>query len=417
MSFSTDSSGSSSGTPTGMTDVAPTNDTSITTGSGTGDGTTGDMATGGTGISNSGTTADDGTTSTPSSCGPPCPETWELLDTLDLDELDDFSKFACLTRVSGDLKLQGDITTEQLGAFASLREVGGALKLVSIPGLKDLSYFACLQRVDFLSVNDAPALTDLTALTGLKTTFDLSLIATGLTALPPFAPDFGPLSSVHLQGNPALVDIDAMASWNSGDVKLTVRLIDNAMLSSAIPLAKLLAQPRGGIVNVQLSDLPALTSLAGLEPLSDPLQKVGSLHLGALPLVSDLEAISSLKTAFGLTLAGMPKVTFLGPLSDLETVDYLNIGDCSNADGEEGGMDGLTSLSGLDNLVDVFRLGIAGNMQLASLAGAPMLQHVDEVQIVGNPVLSQAAVDEFLAQLDQPSLLCVGDSDECPCFD
>ena len=92
------------------------------------------------------------------------------------------------------------------------------------------------------------------------------------------------------------------------------------------------------------------------------------------------------------------------------------IGDCVNMG--TGGMNGLQSLAGLDSLESVGSLALANNMNLTSLAGAPLLTTAgDGVNVVNNPMLSQAAFDAFLEQFAPAPVSCFGGWDECPCFE
>ncbi|MBK9757005.1 MAG: hypothetical protein IPO88_26630 [Nannocystis sp.] len=178
----------------------------------------------------------------------------------------------------------------------------------------------------------------------------------------------------------------------------------------------MLTRPVTGGVSVQLTELPALASLAGIEPLAKVTPPKTSLHLGDLPLVSNLTALTGLVSIDELRLAGMSGVTSLADLGTLETVGGLYIGDCFDEDPyDEGGMDGLTSLAGLNSLVNVERLGFADNAQLGSLDGAPMLQNVKEILFLANPMLPQDEIDKFMAQFTEPPAACIGDWGECWC--
>ncbi len=397
----------------GTTEAVATGQAPTTTGSaGESSATTAATSSG----ESSGTSGGDPTTGGPLACGPPCAETWEVQGTLDLNKTDDLSQYACLTRVTGDLNLQGDIAPESLAVFANLREVGGSLRFTSMSGLEDLSAFGCVEQVHELSITDLPKLAQLEGLGALMDVHDLSIIGTGVVSLPKFAPGFGGLAVIQIENNSVLIDIGALSSWGTSNKFVTLRLIDNAAVTSVTPLADVLVRPVTGGLSVQLTQLPALASLAGLEPLAKVPPPKTSLHLGDLPLVSDLTALAGLVSIDELRLAGMPGVTSLADLGTLETARGLYIGDCFDQDPyDEGGMDGLTSLAGLGSLSNVERMGFAGNAQLDSLDGAPMLQDVKEVLFLANPKLPQEEIDKLIAQFTEPPAACIGDWGECWC--
>ena len=118
----------------------------------------------------------------------------------------------------------------------------------------------------------------------------------------------------------------------------------------------------------------------------------------------------------GLVLAGMPKVKSLAGLGNLTSAYLLTLGECVNGGPNSLGMPGITSLAGLDSLATLESLGLANNQNLASLAGAPKLEHLSAMVAVGNPALTQAAVDAFVAKIDAPPTQCLGDWEACDCF-
>ena len=73
--------------------------------------------------------------------------------------------------------------------------------------------------------------------------------------------------------------------------------------------------------------------------------------------------------------------------------------------------------TGLDSLTTANRLLLTNNENLASLAGAPLLTTVYSLTAIANPKLTQAAIDTFVSQLDQPPDGCSGDWDQCTCFE
>jgi hypothetical protein len=80
---------------------------------------------------------------------------------------------------------------------------------------------------------------------------------------------------------------------------------------------------------------------------------------------------------------------------------------------DQEGLDGLTSLAGLDALQLVQRFSIAGCDGLTSLAGAPALAHVNDLAVTDNPQLSPAAFETFVAEIASLPARCF--NDECSC--
>lgn len=349
----------------------------------------------------------------PSTCGPPCAETWEAPGDLILDVAnEDLGKYACLTRVHGELKLTGN--NADLSPFANLQDVDDAFGIYANFDLVDLSAFACLRHTNGVHIKIVPALADASALTGLEQAPDLWFEGTNLTALPSFAPGFPGIWLLYVTDNPKLVDIDEVAAWDFvGGDELVIRIETNDLLTSIAPIGGLLAQKgQSTVAGVSIARLPLLASLTGLDAFDN-----GSLELIDLPLVSDLQPLSAVThVEGGLVLAGMPKVKSLAGLGNLASAYLFTLGECVNGNPNSPGMAGITSLAGLDNLATLDSFGLANNQNLASLAGAPKLKQVNFVQAVSNPALTQAAVDAFVAQLDAPPNQCVGDWDACDCF-
>jgi hypothetical protein len=293
--------------------------------------------------------------------------------------------------------------------LGNLVQVDGTVQIAH-PELKDLSMLGCLEQAEWLLVQDSPQLVD-ASLPALRIASWIELEGTGLAALPTFGPEYTGIERLQLFNNPALVDLSPGAGWPLSSGNLMVVMQNNAKLTSLAGLGPLLASPALEDLQVQLVDHPALTSLAGFEGVTH-----ATLYLADLPALPDLDALKQLSSG-SVTLIEIPKVTDLKGLSGLTTADQLMIGDCVNMG--SGGMDGLTSLAGLDNLTSVIMLAIANNDELSSLAGAPKLTGVPlSLAVVNNPALGQDDYDQFLAQLaDTPSDDCFGGWDVCQCFE
>lgn len=398
---------------------ATTGDTGATSGPGTTSEAPSDTTTTGTVTTDPGTTgpvttgpdpSTSGTTSPPagppSTCGPQCDATWEHFGDLNVDAF--AGDLSCLTRVHGDVTTWQDADPAVIASLANLQQVDGTFWL-SYPSLTDLSTFACLERVDQLNIGGAPQLVDV-SLPRLVHAPSIALGGLGMTKLPTFAAEFEGLSWLSLQNNADLVDLTPAATWGAVTPPLSLNLYGNAQLTSLAGLDALIASNGDAELYLQLIDNAKLASLAGVEPTTS-----GYFYLADLPALTSLAGLHNLASA-DITLIDLPLVTDLSGLSGLKTAGQLMIGDCVN--NGTGGMDGLTSLAGLDNLTQVSDLALANNDNLESLDGAPKLTQIfNAFNAVNNANLSQKTYDSFLTQLAMPpGQDCYGGWDVCPCF-
>jgi hypothetical protein len=313
-----------------------------------------------------------------------------------------------LTRVTGDLWIGEKANLATITSLGNLREVGGAFTIAGVAALTDLDDFGCLREVESLALQQLPALVDVGGLAGVRIAPRITLEGVGVTTLPEFADSYQGVDTLTLRDNPALLHLDPAGLWGTTGAPLTIQIANNPALVSVAGLGGILLANGAESAHVELDDLPALTSLTGLEPLVE-----ADLHVTRLPLVTDLMPLSALKKGGQVTFDAMPKVLDLAGLAALNTVHTLTLGDCSN--GEDGGMDGLTSLAGLASLTSVDHLRLAGNDGLVALTGAPELHAVSGVAVVGSPALPAAAFELFLDQLDDPPWHCYGDWERCQC--
>lgn len=321
----------------------------------------------------------------------------------------------CVTRVTGNVKIHGDIAAEALAGLADLQEVDGDLTVSGNALLTELSPLACVRTVGgSFELRFVPGVTELSGLAEIDSVFRFNLRETAVASLDTM-PALARVSYIDLHDNPELSDLSALAGWKVDNQSLTIRIVGNPKLADLSGFAGLLGQAGANItVAVKLASAPGLTSLKGLEAMTH-----GDLSIRDLPAIVDLEPLANYVQAGTIVLNEMPLVSSLHGLHNLETVSgQLVLGDCLNGGSNGGGMDGLVDLSGLDGLKVVGGLGIANGVALVGLDGAPMLQAVNYLELVGNPKLKQAAVDELVAQLNMaPAAQCFGDWNKCECFD
>jgi len=386
-----------------------------------------------------------------SPCGP-CPVTWESESDVEIQPDTDLTQFECLGTVHGDLIVVGDRTAAELAPLASVTRVTGWFSVGYNAKLTDLTPLACLREVDFLDLSELPLLTDASALGNLEYARDIGMTRTGVVALPSLAPGFHGLESVGFIDNLALVDVSAAAGWHPAPddpdpEENMVTVLNSPALTSLdglqpiASIADILGIEKLGIasltgletlagdhVDLTLRDLPALTSLVGLEGLTggelwlenlplvadlEPLagiEEMAALTVDRLPLVPSLAPLADLRAIDQLVLAGLPKVPSLAPLAKLESVPWrLSIGSCSD------GLDSLTDLKGLDSLKWVRNLQIGNNDNLTSLAGLEGLLQLQYLDTDNNPKLEPAAITTLSTQVNPPAELC-SECDLCGTF-
>lgn len=421
-----DATASSGDVPTGPTiggtDTSATSETAGPTGDTT-DPTTGDPVattsgppgTTSTGVDGSTSTGSDQTTGEPPV--PACPSNCETPVThegdLTIKPGDATADLVCVTRITGDLLIDGDLDEAALINLSGLEQVDGVLRIQDNKVLTGLAPFGCLREVGELLLLGLPALVDTSALEGLEKLGSFRTILTG-APLPKLAGASLGLHTLELNSNPTLTNLDALATWTASAGSVDVTLFDMPALTDVSGLAGLFTDP--GVIEqrVWFHGLPKLASLAGLEPVVD----AGWVILEDLPLIADLGPLAKLETAGQLNLNGMPLVTSLKGLEKVETVQWLLLGGCVNGWPESSGMAGLTSLAGLDGLTSVDVLAVVNSAKISALTGAPALKgKLENLQLVNDPQLVKADVDALVTQLGQaPQEQCLGGWDKCPCL-
>lgn len=343
----------------------------------------------------------------PSRCGPPCDVTWTHIGDLLINpsKVDNADDFACVTRVIGDVFVSG-FSQNELAGLSNLVSVEGFL-YVGDGTFTDLSAFKCLEEASNGLQISANNLLNPSGMSRLRSTGGFRLSGSGATVMPTFAPNFTVDGNIEVEDNPALTNLDAVADWKSASAT-GVYIRDNASLTSIEGLQSVLLSAQ--VTSVQLHNLPALSSIAGLEGVSEFL----SLNFTSLPLVEDLMPLAQAEHVNSLILYDMPKITDMQGLNQLETVDYLQIGGCWSA--PLIGNKGLQSLEGLSSLTTVGELGIGWNPSLSTLAGADKLTTVEVRWNAEYNALDDADLAAFAAQVGKEP--CDINFDfECSCFE
>jgi hypothetical protein len=313
----------------------------------------------------------------------------------------------CIVEVTGHLKITGVSEPAALEPLRYLRRAQ-SVALRDNPGLADLSVLSCLEETISLTIARNPALVDGGAATRLSSLYSLSLVDLPLAELPPFAPQLAGINLISLAELPEVSDLDALATWQGAHKEYTTVSISKLpKLTSLAGLAGPLGPPNPEVkLRLFLSELPALTSLEGIEA-----QRAGDLRLIDLPKITTLAPLAGVTTLSTLELRRMPGLTSLSGLGALEAASWLQLGGCAEGDG----LSGLSDLSGLDALTSVYTLEVFGNPQLAALTGAPALTDVTRADFVDNPQLDAETVAAFEAEV-APATLCVGAQADCGCL-
>lgn len=409
-------------------------------------------------------------------------------------DLHDLSGLDGLQRVTGRLTLS-DLPMGELSGFGGLTSLGDlslthAANLTSVtgfpaltsvvsvtvtdnPALVTLGGFTALESVDRVVVRGNDALEDLDLLVGPATVGQLrvesspslqrvvpegavlaidelvSLHNGGLALLG--NADVGIDRLLEVEGSPALTSLGADVAGRS---LASVRLVDTGLsglgeLATATDIG-LLTVGEGGLQDLglagvpvgfaTLSDLPQLTSLAGLSAGGLSLLRTGVVDVDGLDVsglasvqLEDNGALTSVDGLGGLVeldllvIDGSPSLTALPPFTDLERADLLWLEDTGVAvlggfPSLEVAVDGLhvrgngalTSLDGFGALTTAGNLVVRDNPALASLAGFGGLTSVGTTaEIVANPSLCVSAAEGVLDRVQAVNESSVGNLPGC----
>ena len=400
----------SSTSPTDTTDTTDATDTTATASTATSptDATTTTDAT------TAGLTATDTGSSTtgdppPAKECPPCDQLIALDGPIEIDPITDLSQFGCLGTVSGHITISGDLSAEQLAPLCHLHTVTGSLDIRENAVLTDLTPFAAVESVGFLQLWELPALTAVAGMTGLKDASHSLIYKTGAKTLGSFAPDFKGIEYLRIESNAALADLSALAAWGLIGNIPTIDIRDSAALTDLSSLAELFAAA-GSSFRFNLQNAPALTSLAGLEAASK-----GHYQLAELPLITDLQPLSTVTTLGSLRLRDIPlkNLAGLGSLQlaglGLEAMPLLTsldgLGPLTSGEVELIHLPKLTSLQGLESWT-------TGSLLLIDLPLVPSLAPLGAytggpwIQIYGLPLVPSLT---GLDKLQSAQTLMIGD--------
>jgi receptor L domain-containing protein len=304
----------------------------------------------------------------PDACSPAIPF---IGGSITLREQEDVERLRGVERVEGDVIIEGSVG--DLSALRSLRSIGGWLVIQDTESLTTLAGLGTGLSLDGLQIRNNPLLTRLDGL------------------------DVSYASSVHILGNAALTQVDALGSNTS-----VLILADNPALSSIAALstsayslqylaisnnprlptceARLLADASPG-GSVWLADTDPEGVCAGsVEPAGTVID--GSVSVSK---PEELERLRGVTLITGdLSIAGT--VTDLTPLAELAEVrGTLSIYQASE----------LASLQGLGRLTRAGALSIVGNPQLWGLRGLGALGSLGSLEIANATFTSLAGLEQL----------------------
>jgi hypothetical protein len=307
----------------------------------------------------------------------------------------------------------------QLQSLNGLNSPTGALtvELSRDPKLQDLTALSGMQSVGELTLSDLPALSTLAGLKSLMNATVLSVDGcSGLSDLSGLG-SLGSIGAVTLSNNASLQTLMGLSTQH-------MSLLSVSNCPKLQNLKGAMGSDGTGPDSLQLSSLPALKSLAGLEnartsqlvqidqcdalvDLSglDQLQTVSSLMITNCSHLQNLKGAGELKTIDQVfSLDRLPALSSVAGMSKLAQVTSLEVS-MTNVLPNFAGFDALVSLSGLyaasnaalqnlkglEHLVAIDAVILENNPSLQSLDGFPMLDHLTSLDLEANPLLSSVS--------------------------
>jgi Leucine-rich repeat (LRR) protein len=240
-----------------------------------------------------------------------------------------------------------------LGPLSGLKALT-SLELRRCEKLTDLRPLASLASLATLDLSGCDVLDNLAPLRALRSLTNLSLSGCKeLTDLGPLR-ELTSLQSLDLSGCDLLKDLEPLSG---------LRSLRQLVMSGCGQLDREVAGwilEESGVALIPLTDLSALS---GLKSLS-------SLDLGSFRELTDLAPLSGLKALASLGLSDCEKLTDLRPLSGLASLASLDLSRCYE-------LTDLGPLSGLSSLSSLGLRGCSTLTDLGPLSGLPSLARLD----------------------------------------
>lgn len=284
-------------------------------------------------------------------------------------DIHDLSPLSDLEAVESWLQISNNPLLESLTGLESLREVG-TLDIQANDGLTDLNGLGGLEAARAINISAA----GLTTLQGL--TFPVDDPEFDFRLYTPQVTDLGALSSLvtarslHLEvGAGTLAGLTSLAGVGSLEIQNCPNLTS---LDGVLELA---------LTSLRIQGNPALTSIAALSGSTWGEAAGQAIRIQDNPTLQSLEGLEDLEVAWDFSIEGNDSLTDLTGLENLEAVTHV-FGISNNQN--------LTSLDGLTSLVDgSLRLVLQGNPSLADISALGNLANQDlELEFVDLPQLT-----------------------------
>jgi hypothetical protein len=330
-----------------------------------------------------------------------CPTSWTHVGDLEIDPTNIDELPPCLGGVDGDLTIEDITNPAQFDTFRDLEWISQKLTIHNST-LSDLEPFGCVQTLGQLSVSNNDMLTSLVGLDRITSLNELGIYDSDTLSSLTGLDQLSTVGTVEISSAPALTDIAALSGLD-----LLVRLSVRETGITALPQLENITS----LDHLDLRSNPSLASLAGLERV---VTINGDVYMGGSNLLVDLTGLASLtQVVGGMSFTGLPMLSSLAGLEQLTRIGgRFSLGTCSTSGDIVSGC-AITSLAGLDALIEVGGLEIVANEQLGTLAGAPSLSLVgaDGVRLHDNLIPAANA----LPFVD--NLMVLGDTSVCDSAD
>lgn len=302
---------------------------------------------------------------------------------------------------TADMSAGGSTSPTVTGASMGVSDGSGDIAL-DLPPDQDCADYDVV--VDGVRLDDNE---DVLALQGVECVRDSIIVSLDVT-------DLTPLTSLRAAGwlkfeAPLLPSLEGLEQLTElrHDLVLGAYLPDNGCVGTQVAtLAPLMSLAHVGALHI-CNNL-SLTSLAGLGAALEG-DMPGKITVASSPSLVSLSGFEGL-TSVGLQLelVGLPLVESLQPLAALERVE---------AAFTLAGLNGVTSMEGLEALTYAGSLLIVENAGLVSLAGLENVMVVgDNLSIRNNPLLPQAEAEAWAQQIEVGGAVTIcGNLDGPPC--
>jgi hypothetical protein len=285
-------------------------------------------------------------------------------------EVDALAARKCVV-IDGTVHFYGS-SIVSLAGLETVRVVRGGVVLEAT-SLSNVDGLVGLHEAHAVSISQNPTLNDLGGFANLT-----RIVSVDVPAL-------------IINGNPALVDLRGFSGVQEFDGQLVIAFNDH--LESTSPLSVRAAQA------VVISSNPELTSLTALESL----ETLGDISITGNPKLQEIH-LEFLTKARSILIAANDAVTWVS-LINLKSVDanFMLIDHRALR---------VAEAMVLSSVGD--KLTISGNDVLETM-DLPYLSSVGSLEISGNPLFAQCAVDQLAARLNACQSGCTGNDDTATC--